>query len=66
MQHIADALSIRKRSPYKHFVSKDSLYGAVLEQALSPLFAARLDDITVSRRRYTAVRYFSRESIKGC
>lgn len=40
MQLIADALSIRKASLYKHFDSKDSLYGAVLEQALSPLSAA--------------------------
>jgi AcrR family transcriptional regulator len=40
MQHIADALCIRKPSLYKHFDSKDSLYGAVLEQALGPLSAA--------------------------
>jgi AcrR family transcriptional regulator len=55
MQHIADALSIRKASLYKHFDSKDSLYGAVLEQALSPLSAA-IDRTLIDADAESAVR----------
>ena len=43
MQDIADALNIRKPSLYKHFDSKDELYGAVLEHVFVP-YAQAMDE----------------------